>query len=302
MSRPDLNLLIALDVLLEEGSVARAARRLRLSASAMSRTLARLREATGDPLLVRAGRSLVATPRASELREMVGPLVAEAERVLRPTAAVDVRAIVRTFTIRTGEGFVETFGPRLIERVSREAPGISLRFVLKAGRDSGPLREGSADLETGVVAKATSPEVRTKVLFRDKLVGAVRAGHPLCRGRVTPNRYAKERHVEVPQHAPGPMDEALARLGLERRIAVVVGGFATALALARNGDYVATIPERHTASLRDGMNTFQLPVSMPEFAVSLLWHPRLDADPVHRWLRQRFEKAATVDVASPNRR
>ena len=103
---PDLNLLITLNVLLEEGSVARAAQRLRLSPSAMSRALARLRETTGDPLLVRAGRGLVPTPRALELREQVSRLVQDAEAVLRPAEQLDLKQLVRTFTLRTSDGFV----------------------------------------------------------------------------------------------------------------------------------------------------------------------------------------------------
>src|SRR3954463_10361127 len=108
MSKPDLNLLVTLDVLLAEGSVARAARRLSLSPSAMSRALARLREATGDPLLVRAGRGLVPTPRALELRDTVGQLVHDAEVVLRPAQVLELKTLNRTFTLRTSEGFVET--------------------------------------------------------------------------------------------------------------------------------------------------------------------------------------------------
>jgi len=143
MSRPDLNLLVTLDVLLAEGSVARAARRLRLSPSAMSRALARLRETTGDPLLVRAGRNLVPTPRAIELRDQVSQLVQDGEAVLRPAEKVDLKRLVRTFTLRTSEGFVENFGPELIARVAREAPGLRLRFVQKLSRDSAPLRDGT---------------------------------------------------------------------------------------------------------------------------------------------------------------
>ncbi|MEO7008206.1 MAG: LysR family transcriptional regulator, partial [Caldimonas sp.] len=128
MARPDLNLLFTLDVLLAEGSVARAARRLRLSPSAMSRALARLREATGDPLLVRAGRGLVASPRALELRERVGQLVHDAEAALRPARELELGRLDRTFTLRTSEGFVENFGARLLARVAAEAPGVRLRF------------------------------------------------------------------------------------------------------------------------------------------------------------------------------
>jgi DNA-binding transcriptional LysR family regulator len=288
MARPDFNLLVTLDVLLAEGSVARAAERLRLSPSAMSRALARLRATTGDPLLVRAGRGLVPTPRALELRERVGHLVQDGEAVLRPAGKPNLEQLVRTFTLRTSEGFVETFGPDLIARIAREAPGVRLRFVPKPDKDSAPLREAAVDLETGVVGTATGPEVRAQALFRDRFIGVVRKGHALSRGRITPARYAAGDHIGVSRRGrdSGPLDEALSALGLERRIVTIVGGFATALALARASDLIASVPERHTGKLRAGMHSFPLPLSLPEVTVSLLWHPRLDADPAHRWLRE----------------
>ena len=287
MARPDLNLLVTLDVLLAEGSVARAAGRLRLSPSAMSRALARLRATTGDPLLVRAGRGLVPTPRALELRERVGLLVRDAEAVLRPAAQLDLGQLVRTFTVRASEGFAETFGPALIARTAKEAPGVRLRFVQKPDKNSTPLRDGAVDLEAGVVGVATGPEVRAQALFRDRFIGVVRAGHPLSRGKVTPARYAAGRHVVVSRRGleRGPIDEALQPLGLEREVATIVGGFSTALALARTSDLIASVPGRGTTTLRAGMHSFPLPVPTPEVTVSMLWHPRLDADPAHRWLR-----------------
>jgi DNA-binding transcriptional LysR family regulator len=287
MSTPDLNLLVTLDVLLAEGSVARAARRLRLSPSAMSRALARLRETTGDPLLVRAGRGLVPTPRALELRERVGQLVEDAKAALGPADTLDVKRLVRTFALRTSEGFAENFGPDLIARLGEEAPGVRLRFMPKPDKDSASLRDGTVDLETGVVGKTTSPELRTQALFRDRFIGVVRQGHALCKSKITPSRYAAGRHVAVSRRGieKGPVDEALAQLGLERQVVVMVGGFATALALSRTSDLIASVPERHTGKLRDGMHSFPLPVPMPEVTIALLWHPRLDADPAHRWLR-----------------
>ena len=287
MALPDLNLLVTLDVLLAEGNVTRAARRLHLSASAMSRALARLRETTGDPLLVRAGRALVPTPRALELRDKVGQLVQEAEAVLRPAQGPDLRQLVRTFTLRTSEGFAENFAPGLIARIAAQAPGVRLRFVQKLDKDSALLREGAIDLETGVVAKSVGPEVRAQALFRDRFVGVVRAGHGLCRGTITPARYAAARHIGISRQGleMGPIDEAVQALGLARDIATIVGGLSTAVALARASDLVASVPERHTGSLRAGMFTFVLPVPTPEFTVSLLWHPRFQADPAHRWLR-----------------
>jgi DNA-binding transcriptional LysR family regulator len=124
-------------------------------------------------------------------------------------------------------------------------------------------------------------------LFRDRFIGVVRKGHALSRGRITPARYAAGRHIGVSRRGldKGPIDEALKPLGLEREIVTIVGGFSTALALARTSDLIASVPERHTGNLRAGMHSFRLPVAMPEFAVSLLWHPRLDADLAHRWLR-----------------
>ena len=287
MPRPDLNLLVTLDVLLAEGSVARAAQRLRLSPSAMSRSLARLRATTGDPLLVRAGRGLVPTPRALELREQVRPLVQQAEAVLRPAERLDLKQLVRTFTLRTSDGFVENFGPKLIARIARQAPGLRLRFVPKPDKDSAPLREGTIDLDTGVVGKTTGPEVIAQALFRDRFIGVVRKGHPLSRGRITPARYAAGQHILVSRRGldQGLIDEALKPLGLDREIATIVGGFAAALALARASDLIASVPERHTGNMRTGMHSFPLPVPSPEFTISLLWHPRLDADPAHRWLR-----------------
>ncbi len=287
MSYPDLNLLIALDVLLAEGNVARAATRLHLSASAMSRTLARLRDSTGDPLLVRAGRGLVPTPRALELRALTGPLVQEAQALLRPASALDLARLERTFTLRTSDGFVDNFGPALVARARDEAPSVTLCFAPKTDKDSGALRDGSVDLETGVVGELANPELRMQTLFRDRFIGVIRSQHPLAGKKMTARRFADLDHILVSRGSRtfGPVDKALKEVGMERKVATIVGGFSAALALARASDMVATVPERHTGSLREGMVSFTLPVVVPPITVSLLWHPRQQADPGHRWLR-----------------
>lgn len=287
MSHPDLNLLVTLDVLLAEGSVARAAQRLRLSPSAMSRALSRLREVTGDPLLVRAGRGLVATPRAVELRERVAQLVQGADEVLRPLQAPNLREVECLFTLRTSDGFVETFGPGLVARVSEEAPGVHFSFVQKWNKESALLRTGMVDLETGIVDENASPELMTQFLFQDHYVGVVRADHPLCRGKITLTRYLAAKHISVSRKGSdkGPVDAALAAVDAERTAAVIVSGFSASLGLARMTDLVASVPKRHTESLRAGMHTFVLPFPVPTFSISMMWHPRLHADPVHRWLR-----------------
>jgi DNA-binding transcriptional LysR family regulator len=208
---------------------------------------------------------------------------------------------VRTFTLRTSEGFVETFGPNLVARVAEEAPGVRLRFVSKPDKDSAPLRDGSVDLETGVVGKSMGPEVRAQGLFRDRFVGVVRSGHPLTQGEITPARYADARHVLVSRRGrdEGPIDEAMKLLGLKRQIAVIVGGYSAALALARDSDLIASVPERHTGKLRVGMHSFPLPVPALEITVSLLWHPRLEADPGHRWLRGCVRDVCAKELTRP---
>ena len=162
-----------------------------------------------------------------------------------------------------------------------------MRFVQKPNKDSAPLREGTVDLETGVLEQTTSPELRVQSLFRDRFVGVVRKGHPLSRGKITPARYAASRHIGVSRDAAHDLiDKALANFGLKRKVVVsLVAGFSTALALARASDLIATVPERHTGDLRAGMHSFPLPVPTTDFTVSMLWHPRLDADPAHRWMR-----------------
>lgn len=287
MARPDLNLLVTLDVLLAEASVARAARRLNLSPSAMSRALGRLRATTGDPLLVRAGRGLVPTPRALELREQVSQLVRDAQAVLRPVAALDLKHLRRTFTLRNREGFVEAFGARLIARVEREAPGVRLRFVAKPDKENQPLRDGKVDLETGVVGDGAGPELRVRALFRDRFVGVVRQRHSFCEGEITAARYAAGRHVLVARREQkrGPLDEALETLGLERDVAAIVGGFSEALALVGDTDLIASVPERYAGPLHRGLFRFPLPFPVPPMTISMIWHPRMEADPAHRWLR-----------------
>ncbi|WP_186117006.1 LysR family transcriptional regulator [Burkholderia gladioli] len=294
MADSDLNLLVALDALLAEASVAGAARRLGLSASAMSRTLTRLREATGDPLLVRAGRQMLLTPHAEAIRSRTRDTLHEALAVLRPAGAdLDLASLRRTLTIRSNEGFVEAFGAALVAAAAAEAPHLRLRFTAKPSKSAAALRDGSAELEIGVLGEM-GPEVRLQALFRDRFVGVVRQGHALAREDVvSAEAYAGFGHVVASRHEDprGPVDHALAELGLQRTIVAVVPGFPAALAIARGTDLVALVPAsflvHRGAAAEDGLQVFELPVATARITVSQMWHPRLEADPVHRWLRQR---------------
>lgn len=295
MENLDLNLLIALDALLTESSVTGAAARLGLSASAMSRTLKRLRAATGDPLLVRAGRRLVPTPHAAAIRDRVHELARDVQSVLRPPDdALDLVTLERTFTIRANEAFVEFFSVPLLAVIREAAPRVRLRFAPKPNKDAMPLREGWIDLEVGV-AGSSAPEMRTHFLFHDRLVGVARKGHPIFRKKtVTAKAYAACDHVIASPRGDfaGPVDEALRALGLQRQVVAVMPGFPDAMRVARHSDLLALVPRSclgnalagdHAARL--GLRAFELPVATPDFDISTIWHPRLDADPAHRWLR-----------------
>jgi DNA-binding transcriptional LysR family regulator len=295
MDHVDLNLLRALDALLTEGSVTGAARRLGLSSSAMSRTLTRLRLATGDPLLVRAGRELVPTPYAAALRERVHALGRDVLAVLRPHVShLDIASLERTFTIRANEGFVDVLSASLVAAITAAAPRVRLRFAPKPEKDARPLREAQIDLEIGVLG-TFAPEVRTQSLFRDEFVGVARLGHPLLSGTdITPERYAACGHVVASRKGEftGPVDDALEELGLQRTISVVVPGFPDAMRIARHSDLVALVPHSCLGNgLTDGepfiagLVSFELPVPTPEILISAMWHPRVDADPAHRWFR-----------------
>jgi len=296
MDTLDLNLLAALDALLTEGSVTGAGRRLGLSSSAMSRTLARLRAATGDPLLVRAGRGLVPTPRAVEIRDNVHQLHHHVRTILSPpSSGLDFARLERTFTIRASDGFVALFSVPLLTAIAEIAPHARLRFVPKPVKDATPLREGQIDLEIGVLG-ASAPEVRTRSLFRDKFVGAVRQGHPLLTGAITPERYAACGHVVTSRKEifTGPVDEALEKIGLKREIAAVVPSHLDAIRVARQSDLVALVPRSCVGNAMiaiepqiENLVSFELPVHTPKILISAMWHPRMDADPAHRWLRER---------------
>jgi DNA-binding transcriptional LysR family regulator len=291
MAEIDFNLLTALEALLAEGSVAGAARRLGLSESAMSRTLARLRAATGDPILVRAGRDMVPTPRAEALRREVGTLTQAVRAVLQPDgAAFDPASVDRVFTIRANESFAETFAARLVATVAKSAPRLRLHFVPKPDKDATPLREGRIDLDIGVMGAEAGPELRVQALYRDRFLGVAREGHPLFDAAITAERYAGFGHVLSARRAnkESPVDAGLAALGLEQRIDAVVQSFPAALAVVSRSDLLSLAPETYltaVAEFRGGLKPFPLPVETAPITVSQIWHPRVDADPAHRWLR-----------------
>lgn len=293
MHSMDLNLLVALDALLEEQSVLRAAKRMHLSAPAMSRTLSRIRDAVGDPILVRAGRELVPTPRAAELRPRVRSIVAEATAVLRDGAALDVARLRRSFVIRSSDVIVGILGNQLLAALRSEAPGVSIIFVPEGEEDVAALREGRVDLDIGAIGEM-APEIRVQALLKDRIVGMVRSAHPLASGKVTLKRFVEHAHIGVSRKGKvwGPIDAALKEKGLARTTAVVVPGLYAALFLIAGSDLVGAMPSLMADNVAAGLDltSFPLPVATPPVTLSQAWHPRFDADPAHRWMRERVRE------------
>ncbi|MER7536745.1 LysR family transcriptional regulator [Streptomyces sp. NPDC097704] len=284
----DLNLLLALDVLLEEQSVRGAARRLHLSEPATSRTLGRIRKALGDPILVRAGRAMVPTPYALSVRAEVGAVVERARALFAASGPTDVRTVARTFTVLGQDSHPALLGPALLARAGREAPRVRLRFLNESHIDAPTLREGVADLEVGVI-DTVHPEVHTEHLMDDHMLAVVRAGHPLLRGRLTRRRFAADAdHLVVSRRGRlhGPVDTALAEHGLRRRVVASVGTYPASLFILRDTDLVGLISARSRSLAESlGLVAFDVPLGLPPLPVGMAWHPRHDADPAHAWLR-----------------
>ncbi|MEW2032213.1 LysR family transcriptional regulator [Streptomyces roseifaciens] len=288
LARIDLNLLVALDALLAEESVTAAAERLCLSGPAMSRTLGRIRRALGDPVLVRAGRRMVPTPRALAMRPDVSRVLADARSLFAPAAPADPAGLERAFTLSGHDSHVLGFGAALLGRAAREAPGVTLRFLAEDAAGVPSLRDGPLDLEIGVIDR-NEPEIRVEPLTTDRMVGVARPGHPLLDGPVTLRRYAAASHLVDSRRGrlSGPVDEALAAHGLRRRVVGTAPTLASALFVIAGSDAVGLVPERVARPAADalGLMTFDIPLDLPPIEVSMAWHPRHEADTGHRWLR-----------------
>lgn len=290
-----MNLLAALDALLQENSVTRAAERLGTSPAAASRTLAKLRRVLGDPLLVRAGQEMVPTPRARELREQVRAVIEQSQALLAPASALDLAQLRRTFTLQASDLVLVGLGAALIDRVHAQAPNLDVVFLPESVEDGPALRQGQVDLELGVLGHL-DPETLTEPLAEVRLVAVARTGHPLFDRPIDARRFAEADHIGVSRRGRrhGPIDTALAEQGLRRRVAVVVAGYTSALLLAGTTDLVCLtiaewVPDTLTAL---GLRAFPIPLDVPPLTIGMAWHPRNTADHGHRWLRDQVRAAA----------
>ncbi|MFJ4919942.1 LysR family transcriptional regulator [Streptomyces sp. NPDC088725] len=298
----DLNLLTALDALLEEGSVAAAADRLHVSAPAMSRTLGRIRRATGDQILVRTGRTMTPTPHAVAIRERVHSLVHQAHAVLAPDQDVDLATLERTFTLKWHDSLMDACGPALLAAVHAQAPGVQLRFMAETSKDSQDLRRDEADLEAGSAAPSL-PEIRREKVGEGRLIVVVRAGHPLTEVPLTLDRYAAAEHITVSRRGrlSDPIDDTLQAHDQRRRVVASAPTGSTALQLVRHSDLVVAVPELTNRPEPNDLSlrTLPFPLDMPAIPIYLSWHQRYDGDRAHTWLRDEARKAVRALTLPP---
>jgi DNA-binding transcriptional LysR family regulator len=297
----DLNLLRALEALTHEGSVTAAAARAGMTVPAMSRALARLREAVDDELFVRAGRGLVPTPRALELKSRTQHAYEAAVACLRPATHQPLARISRTLVVRCSDGAAAIFVGPLSARAAVEAPGIVLRFVPEGDEGDAALRDGRVDVDLGV-QRLEAPELKVKRFFEDRFVAVVRRGHPLTKGRVTASRLVAFPHVVVSRtgRTESPLDAWLLEHGLRRPIAAIVGSFLAASIAVVDSPLVATMPKSLASALLVHIKgaVVALPAPLPAVPIGVAWHPRFDNDVAHAWLRRALAEVAAARVAS----
>ncbi|TCJ94933.1 LysR family transcriptional regulator [Nocardia alba] len=289
MDALDLNLLLALDALLDTNSVTEAARRLHTSTSAMSRTLTRLREVLGDPLLVRSGRQMVPTPRALELRHDVASLVDQGRSLLTARAG-NGPGRHRDFVVRVGDSVGASLSGPLLAAVHAQLPAVTVRLLAADAADGAvALRDGRVDIEVGMIGH-TDPETVVERVFTDRWIGVAAPDHPFAVDRPTVAAYASARHLEVSPtgRMRGPIDDRLALHGRTRRVVATVADLPTALLTLASTELVCPAPELLSRAARAalGLAMFEIPLPLPAPVVAMAWHPRNTADAGHRALRE----------------
>ncbi|WP_311970852.1 LysR family transcriptional regulator [Pseudomonas baltica] len=298
MKTPDLNLLVSLHCLIEECSVAGAARRMNLSAPAMSRTLARIREAMEDPILVRSQRGMIPTPKALQIQEQVRGIVELAQGFFVQSQGFDLRTMSRTFSIRANDVFVGAYGVKLVAILKEQAPNSVLRFVAESDLEVDPLNAGSIDLVIGSSRKFGA-DIKVQNLFSCPFVGIARTHHPIFDEEITPERFASFDHISVSRRgrSQGPIDVALAELSLTRRVSYIIPTFHAALFAVADSDLLLPVPVpmlEKISHLGLNLRTFTLPIPTTSVMIVQAWHPRLEHDEAHRWLRRTL-KVMTAD-------
>jgi DNA-binding transcriptional LysR family regulator len=289
ISAVNLNLLPVLDALLAERSVSRAGARLGLSQPAVSNALAQLRTVLGDPLLVRSRRGMIPTERALALAGPLRAALGALERGLDPSPAFDARTTDRAFTMVTSDFVAMVLLPRLLARLSREAPRVRLQVrAWQENRVPADLERGEADLMLGFYGELPPAHLAQR-LFEDSFVCVVRKGHPAVRDRLTLKTYVALDHVLV-SHLPdgrGVVDDALAARGLKRNVALRVSHFLLVPSIIAATDYVAALSQPIARPFAEvwPLRLFRPPLALPGAWVQAVWHERTTDSAAHAWFR-----------------
>ncbi len=296
--RVDLNLLIALDALIAERNVTRAAARLGIGQPAMSASLARLRRVFGDPLLVRSGRSFSLTPLAQALAPSLDAVLADIENVLTTQPSFDPGADRRTFTVMGSDYVTFILLRRLIPALYGAAPGVTIRVQPLVRGFQQSLERGEAD---AVILPAEFDRSLRRFphrrLFEDNFVGVVWAGNAEIGGSITAAEFSKVPHLATDQGQLGGLPETrLARLGVRRNIEITAQTFVMGPLLVR-GTRLLTIVHRKVAQELAGAadaRILELPFDLGTITQTLFWHPRTGNDPAHQWFRDQIAGLAAA--------
>jgi DNA-binding transcriptional LysR family regulator len=293
----DLNVLVALDALLEERNVTAAARRIGLTPSAMSHALARLRELFRDPLLVRGKGGMLPTPRAMQLAVPVRRGLLDLQRALRGELSFTPATARRTFRVACTDYVAAALLPRLLARIAQEAPGVDLAITTIGPDLATVLESGGADVAIGPYLEVAAGMVQ-RHLFTEDFVCAYRRGHPGVRGRLDLETFTRIPHVLFRPLGRGRarVDVALEALGRERRVLLQVPHVLTALLLAMRRDLLMTAPRLIVQELADlwPIQVAALPFDAGTFEVKMVWHERFQHDPAHEWLRRTISDLAAA--------
>lgn len=306
LHRFDLNLLLVFDAVAQTGSVTAAAARLKLSQPAISHALNRLRGIVHDPLFVRTRNTLVPTPRAQQMTEPVHAIVEAARSVV--SGAFDPSTSDRAFRVGGSDFTLLLIVPALLASLRSQAPRSTLDLVPIEPRILAMLESGELDCSFWGTTPPPSPYYG-RTLFRDRFIGLVGRRHPLAAkvraGKVSLDDYLAYPHAMARFRDPGqsPIDAALIKSGRTRTIGYASPNFSSNLAALLETDLVASIPSRLAKVLsRKNLIPFELPIKVPGFAYSLIWHRRTHADPACEWFRTLAAKAASGILEGPARR
>lgn len=284
----DLNLLVALKALLEEKHVTRSAEKCGLSQPAMSRALGRLRLMFKDPLLVKGSGGLVLTARAAELQQPLQNILSEISQIM--TVPVFEPAKMKgELVIATRDYELAAILPPFIQRVTEEAPGLSLRIVSLVGDDLSPLERNELDFVLSGTDYSSSTLSR-RTLLKDNFVCLMAADNAQAKKTLTLERYLEMRHclITISQFRVGIVDALLKEQGHERSVAVRVPHFLAAAQVVAATNLTVTLPRKLGVLLaeRDDFVIKELPIKTPSFPIYLYWHIRNQTNPVHGWLRK----------------